>query len=70
MKGPKKGTCVKMRWHSAALFYLADLCLLVATRDDIFWLPNLKLKRVAAASRTARGTCLGTANTAGSKHAF
>ena len=54
VKGPKNGTCVKMRWHSAALFYLADLCLLVATRDDIFWLPNLKLKRVARIKNRSR----------------
>ena len=66
MKGPKNVTCVKMRWHSAALFYLADLRLLVATRDDIFWLANLKLKQVARIKNRSR-YLLGNRKHSGSK---
>ena len=66
VQGPKNVTCVKMRWHSAALFYLADLRLLVATRDDIFWLANLKLKRVARIKNRSR-YLLGNRKHSGSK---
>ena len=66
VKGPKNVTCVKMRWHSAALFYLADLRLLVATRDDIFWLANLKLKQVARIKNRPR-YLLGNHKHSGSK---